>query len=69
MVAAFAGGGQYTDVMYHEYVLIDTSNTNLNDPENGCLYRRGFDYNADGEDKPTFTAADYDGTELKETAK
>lgn len=69
MTADFADGGQCTDVMYHEYVLIDTSNTSLNDPENGRLYRRGFDYNAEGESKPTFTAADYNGTELKETAK
>ena len=66
MVAAFAGGGQYTDVMYHEYVLIDTSNTNLNDPENGCLYRRGFDYNIESVyTKPDLSdESNYSGTNL-----
>ena len=34
-----------SQVMYHEYVLIDTTKeggTGINDYENGCLYRRGF---------------------------
>lgn len=51
MVTHFQNGGQYVDVMYHEYVLIDTTRPEgdnpplgINDPENGCLYRRGFDY-------------------------
>lgn len=61
MVTHFQDGGQYVDVMYHEYVLIDTTRTGeggvaplgINDLENGCLYRRGFDYNQNLATKPT----------------
>lgn len=61
MVTHFQNGGQYVDVMYHEYVLIDTTRTGeggvaplgINDLENGCLYRRGFDYNQNLATKPT----------------
>lgn len=42
MVDAFKLGGQYTTVNFGEYVIIDTANKQ--DPTNGCLYRRGFDY-------------------------
>ena len=45
MVAAFKQGGAYKTVNYDEYVLITTEN--LNDKENGRLYRRGMDYNND----------------------
>ena len=47
MVNCFSKGGAYTDVNYGEYVIIDTI-LNLhryNDPQNGLLYRRGFQYN------------------------
>lgn len=46
MVAKFALGGSYVDVNYGEYVLIDTI-IKLNEkdnPQNGLLYRRGFEY-------------------------
>lgn len=47
MVAAFSGGGAYSDVNYGQYVIIDTIlvNHNKTSPQNGLLYRRGFDYN------------------------
>lgn len=46
MVEAFQNGGAYRDVNYGQYVIIDTvlNNRNPNSNENGCLYRRGFDY-------------------------
>ncbi len=47
MLEAFSQGGAYTRANYGQYVIIDTV-LNLNrkdDPENGLLYRRGFDYN------------------------
>lgn len=49
MVAAFANGGAYTQVNYGQYVLIDTIlNRNAkSDPQNGLIYRRGFDYQDD----------------------
>lgn len=43
MVAAFSQGGNYKTVNYDEYVLIDTENKN--DPDNGKIYRRGYEYN------------------------
>lgn len=43
MVQAFSQGGAYKVVDYDDYVLIDTENKN--DPDNGKLYRRGYDYN------------------------
>ena len=43
MVAAFSQGGDYKTVNYDEYVLIDTENKN--DPDNGKIYRRGYEYN------------------------
>ena len=48
MVQAFQEGGAYRDVNYGQYVIIDTvlHNRNPNSDENGCLYRRGFDYSA-----------------------
>lgn len=67
MTAAFSTGGQYTDVMYHEYVLIDTTlprtdgALGINDRENGCLYRRGFDYNQAIATRPEYQ---YDGIVL-----
>lgn len=45
MVNAFSQGGAYKVVDYDDYVLIDTENKN--DPDNGKLYRRGYDYNND----------------------
>lgn len=46
MCKAFAKGGAYTDVNYGEYVLIDTiiNRHAKSDPQNGLLYRRGFEY-------------------------
>ena len=43
MVAAFSRGGDYKTVNYDEYVLIDTENKN--NPDNGKIYRRGYEYN------------------------
>lgn len=43
MIAAFKQGGAYTVVNYDDYVLIDTENKN--NPDNGKLYRRGYNYN------------------------
>ena len=43
MVAAFSQGGDYKTVNYDEYVLIDTKNKN--NPDNGKIYRRGYEYN------------------------
>ena len=42
MVEKFKLGGNYSEVHYNEYVLINT--VNKNDPDNGKLYRRGYDY-------------------------
>lgn len=42
MKNAFKEGPNYTDVHYNEHVLINTKNR-LN-PENGQVYRRGYDY-------------------------
>lgn len=42
MRQAFRGGGNYTDVWYGEYCLIDTPNKN--DKDNGKIYKRGLDY-------------------------
>lgn len=46
MCTAFAKGGAYTDVNYGEYVIIDTiiNRHAKSDPQNGLLYRRGFEY-------------------------
>ena len=45
MVNQFQKGGAYTDANYGQYVLIDTVlTTGKSDPQNGLLYRRGFDY-------------------------
>ncbi len=43
MVTAFSQGGDYKTVNYDEYVLIDTENKN--NPDNGKIYRRGYEYN------------------------
>lgn len=43
MVNAFRNGGDYTTVNYDEHVIIDTENKN--DPDNGKVFRRGYDYN------------------------
>lgn len=47
MLAAFSQGGAYTRANYGQYVIIDTvlHFNKRDDPENGLLYRRGFDYN------------------------
>lgn len=61
MVNAFSGGGAYTDANYGQYVIIDTI-MNLNrksDPENGLLYRRGFDYNDSASNHPKPSQQDY----------
>lgn len=45
MTEAFKQGPLYTEVNFDEYVLINT--VNKNSPENGQLFRRGYDYNSD----------------------
>lgn len=42
MVKQFQMGNGYKTVNYDEYVIIDTENKN--DPDNGKVYRRGYDY-------------------------
>ena len=46
MLNCFKQGGNYTEVNYGEYVLIDTvlNEGKNSDPENGLLFRRGFNY-------------------------
>ena len=66
MVAAFSGGGAYSDVNYGQYVIIDTIlvNHNKTSPQNGLLYRRGFDYNDNPDNYPKPNKSDsiyYDG--------
>ena len=43
MIENFKLGAAYTAVHYDEHVLINT--TNKNDPDNGKIYRRGYDLN------------------------
>lgn len=43
MVTAFKKGPDYTTVHFDEHVLINT--VNKNDPDNGKIYRRGYDFN------------------------
>lgn len=43
MIKNFKLGNGYKVVNYDEYVIIDTENKN--DPDNGKVYRRGYDYN------------------------
>ena len=43
MIEQFKMGNSYKTVNYDEYVIIDTENKN--DPDNGKIYRRGYDYN------------------------
>ena len=47
MVHEFQKGGDYTEVNYGQYVIIDTikNRNHKSDLENGLLFRRGFDYN------------------------
>lgn len=42
MITQFKMGNGYKTVNYDEYVIIDTENKN--DPDNGKVYRRGYDY-------------------------
>lgn len=42
MATEFAKGPSYKDVNFDEYVLINT--VNKNNPENGQIFKRGFDY-------------------------
>ena len=51
MVEAFQLGGEYLEANYGQYVLIDTPNKN--DPQNGLLFRRGFDYLEEYKTAPT----------------
>lgn len=43
MVEAFSKGSDYTAVRFDEHVMINSSNKN--DPDNGKIYRRGYDFN------------------------
>jgi len=45
MVLDFSKGGGFTEVNYDEYVIINT--LNKNHPDNGKVFRRGYDYNSD----------------------
>ena len=45
MCRDFAEGGDFTTVGYDEYVLINTYNKNH--PDNGKIFRRGYDYNSE----------------------
>lgn len=54
MVAKFKQGPNYTAVHYDEYVMINT--VNKNDPDNGKIYRRGYDFTN------TMGGAEYIGT-------
>ena len=45
MVSNFKQGDHYTEVNYGEHVIIDTKNKNH--PDNGKVYRRGYDYSND----------------------
>ena len=44
MTQDFMKGGNFAEVKYDEYVLINTFNKNH--PDNGKLFRRGYDYNS-----------------------
>lgn len=54
MVAKFKQGPSYTAVHYDEHVMINT--VNKNDPDNGKVYRRGYDFTN------TMGGAEYIGT-------
>lgn len=43
MVADFSQGGSFAEVNYDQYVIINT--VNKNHPDNGKIFRRGYDYN------------------------
>ena len=45
MTKDFAKGNSFKDVAFDEYVLINNPNTNH--PDNGKIFRRGYDYNSD----------------------
>jgi len=45
MVEQFKRGPAYTEVHYDEHVIINTEDKN--NPTNGQIYRRGYDYNND----------------------
>lgn len=55
MVNEFKKGPEYTAVHYDEHVMINT--VNKNDPDNGKIYRRGYDFNDE-----TTGGAEYIGT-------
>lgn len=63
MVNQFQKGGAYTEANYGEYVLIDTSlTTGKSNRENGLLYRRGFNFLEEPEDRPKQNDAAYQKT-------
>ena len=45
MIAKFKLGSNYTAVHFDQHVMINT--VNKNDPDNGKIYRRGYDFNND----------------------
>lgn len=45
MTLDFAKGNDFTEVKFDEYVMIN--NPNKNHPDNGKIFRRGYDYNSD----------------------
>ena len=45
MVTDFSRGNDFTEVKFDEYVIIN--NPNKNHPDNGKIFRRGYDYNSD----------------------
>ena len=50
MINLFSQGGSYTDANYNEYVIIDTNQKT--NPENGIIYRRGFNYTEEVKQAP-----------------
>jgi hypothetical protein len=44
MTADFVQGNSFKEVAFDEYVLIN--NPNKNHPDNGKIFRRGYDYNS-----------------------
>ena len=45
MTLDFSKGGNFSEVKYDEYVMINT--LNKSHPDNGKIFRRGYDYNSD----------------------
>lgn len=54
MTTQFSRGGNFNEVGYGQYVIIDTAiNGDYSNPQNGIVYRRGFNYSQTIKAKPT----------------